>query len=135
MASDWSKSLGGRLLGAVLTVAGVIVVIWYWRLGPEQRADMWSAFRGALLWLGLVAVLPWALFFVPPRVIRAESNLASAVMLVAYLIADLLLALYLAGGMPDASWQRAMLVLGLLCAGVYNFVVCESIAQRAERTY
>ena len=132
MMNGLAKYVGGKVLAAVLTVAAILVVIWYWRLAPQDRAAMWGMVRGALLWSGLVAALPWALFFVPDRVVRAESNTASAVMLVAYLVVDLALALYLMGGFPTNGWHRAIVVLGLLCAAVYNLIVCEFLAQRTE---
>lgn len=128
------KYIGGKVLTAVLGVAAVVVIIWYVRMPEADRAAMWAAIRCALLWIGLAAVLPWATFFVPPRIVRAESNLASALMLAAYLVADAALALYLAGGLPAAPWHRVLLVLGLLCAVVYNFVVCDFIAERADES-
>ena len=132
MNNGLAKYIGGKVLAAVLTVAAVVIIIWYWRLAPEARAAMWGMVRGALVWSGFVAVLPWALFFIPARVVRAESNAASAVMLVAYLAADLAAALYLMGGFPRPGWPRGIVAVGLLCAAVYNFVVCEFLARRGE---
>ncbi len=93
---------------------------------------MWSVVRGALIWIGCVAVLPWALFLVPLRAMRAESNLVSALVLVGFLAVDVLLALYLAGWRVTQGWQWAALLLGFLCAAVYNFMVCEFLASRYE---
>ena len=132
MMNGLAKYVGGKVLTAVLTVAAILIVVWYWRLAPQDRAALWGIIRGAMLWLGLVAALPWALFFVPARVVRTESNTASAMMLVAYLVVDFALALYLIGGFPANGWHRGIVLLGLLCAAVYNFIVCEFLAQRAE---
>ncbi len=132
MIDGLAKYVGGKVLAAVLTVAAILIIIWYWRLTPGDRAAMWGTVRAALVWSGLVAALPWALFFVPARVVRAESNLASAAMLAGYLAADVVLAFCLAGGVPASGWRKGIMILGFLCAAVYNLVVCEFLAQRAE---
>jgi hypothetical protein len=127
-----AKFIGGKILTAVLVVASVVVVIWYYRLPLEDRAAIWTAGRAALVWIGFVLVLPWATFFVPARVVRADSNLASAGMLLGYLAADVAFALYLTGGTIGGTFQAAILILGFLCAALYNFLACEFVADRAE---
>jgi len=127
-----ARYVGGKTLGALLTVASILVIIWYWRQAPEDRDALWAMVRGTLIWLGFVAVFPWALFFVPARVARAESNLVSAALLAGYLAVEVVFALYLTGGRTGNTWQKAALILGFLCAAVYNFVVCEFLAGRSE---
>ncbi|HOW18846.1 MAG TPA: hypothetical protein PLC79_07400 [Phycisphaerae bacterium] len=127
-----AKYVGGKVLTAALTVTAALVVIWYWRLDPDARAAIWTTARLVLTWIGLAAVLPWALFFVPPLVLRAESNLISGLMLLGYLLLDVLAALWLAGWGADSSLAWAVMILGFLCAAVYNFLVCEYIATRAD---
>ncbi len=84
------------------------------------------------MWLGFVAVLPWATFFVPVRVAKIDSNLASGLMMAGYLAVCAALSLYLAGGIPEPGWQKAGLVVGWLVAAFYTYVVCEFIASKAE---
>ncbi|MGB9626874.1 MAG: hypothetical protein ACPMAQ_18635, partial [Phycisphaerae bacterium] len=96
------------------------------------RAALWTTARLVLTWIGLAAVLPWALFFVPPLVLKAESNLVSGLTLLGYLLLDVLLALWLAGWGAESSLAWAVMILGFLCAAVYNFLVCEYIATRAD---
>ncbi len=127
-----AQYVGGKVLAATLLVSATLVVIWYWRLAPEARADLWAMARGTLVWLGCVAILPWALFFVPARVVRAENNLVSALALAGYLAVDVALALYLTGAHIAGGWQTGALLLGFLCAAVYNFVICEFLAARSE---
>jgi hypothetical protein len=129
-----AKYVGGRTLTAVLGVSAILIIIWYWRLPLEARAELWSAARGVLIWMGFVAVLPWATFFIPPRVVRAESNLVSGLALLGYLTADVLFALYLTGGSFGNQWQTGLMLIGFLCAAVYNFVVCEFLAERSEES-
>jgi hypothetical protein len=78
MIEGVARYVGGKVLMAVLGVASVLVVVWYWRLPEESRAAIWTTVRGALVWAGFVAALPWALFFVPGLVVRAENNWVSA---------------------------------------------------------
>ncbi|HOA74574.1 MAG TPA: hypothetical protein PL151_18790 [Phycisphaerae bacterium] len=127
-----AKFIGGKVLTAVLVVTSALIVIWYYRLPLEDREALWLTARHVLVWIGFVLVLPWATFFVPIRVVRAESNLASALMLVGYLVVDIAFALYLAGGTVGGTFQAAILILGFLCAALYNFLACEFVADRAE---
>ncbi|MCH8966320.1 MAG: MBOAT family protein [Planctomycetes bacterium] len=86
-----------------------------------------------VVWIAFVLVLPWATFFVTPWCVSKESNAAAAIMLIAYVLIDALVALWLMGGVGGhngLAW--AVLLLGFLSAGVYNFKVCEYQAERAE---
>ncbi len=132
MVEGIAKYVGGKLVTAVLTVTVALVVIWYWRLEPEGRAAIWTTARLTLTWIGLAAVLPWATFFVPPLVVKAESNLVSALALAGYLVIDILLALWLAGWAVSGTFAVAAMILGFLCAGLYNFLVCDFLAERAD---
>lgn len=127
-----AKFVGGKILTAVLVVTSALIIIWYYRLPLEDRDAIWTAARHALVWIGFVVVLPWATFFVPVRVIRADSNAASAFMLLGYLAVDIAFALYLTGGTIGGTFQAAILILGFLCAALYNFLACEFVADRAE---
>lgn len=127
-----AKYVGGKVVTAVLVVASIIVVIWYYRLPVEARTALWASARDVLVWIGFVAVLPWATFFVPVRAVKAESNFISALTLVAYLVVDIVFALFLSEWSTGGAWQAAAMTLGFLCATVYNFVVCDFIADRLE---
>lgn len=126
------KYVGGKVLGAVVFVASAMALIWYWQLPPESKAAIWEALRDGLVWIAFVTVWPWALFFVPAVAVRAESNLFSALMLLGYWAADIFVALWLAGWRVSGALAWAVLSVGFLAAGVYNFVVCEYLACRAE---
>lgn len=132
MIEGIGKYVGGKVLTAILVVAVAVVVIGYVRLEPARREALWATVRAVLLWIGLAAMLPWALFFVPPLVVRAESNLVSVLALVGYLLIDVLLALWLADWSVSGTLAWAVLILGFLGAAVYNYMVCEFFAERAE---
>ncbi len=132
MIAGLAKFVGAKVLTAVLVVVGIMIVIWYWQLPAESKQAIWTALKLGLLWIGFAAVLPWALFFVPPLVLRAESNLAGVAVLLGYLALDVLAALWLAGWQVGSAAGWAVLILGFLAAGVYNFLVSEFVASRAE---
>ncbi len=133
MGEGFLKSTAGKIVSAVLAVGAIIIIVWYVRLTPAEKATIWSTARGVLVWTGCVAALPWATFFVPPWVVRRfDSNVASGVMLGGYLAADVALALGMVHGHETQGWHKAALLFGFLCAAVYNFVVCEFLAGRAE---
>ena len=124
--------VGGKVVTAILVVSSAGAVIWFWR-HPEQLETIWQTIKYAMVWLGFVIVLPWAGFFVTPWVVAKDSNAAAALMLLGYLLADVIVALCLLGGVfghGTLTWM--VLLLGFLSAGVYNFKVCEYQAGRLE---
>ena len=131
MFGTMGKYIGGKVLTAIL-VAGVLLTgIYFWQ-HPEQLKDLWNTIRASLVWLGFVAVLPWGLFFVPPLVIKADSNAAAAGMLAGYLVLDVLMAFWLGDPTDHSVLVLGMLILGFLLAAVYNFMVCDFLAEQAE---
>lgn len=132
MIETLGKYVGGKVLTAILVVTSAMVVIWYWQLPAEDKEAIWSGIKHALIWVGFAGVLPWALFFVPPMMVRAESNLISALGLIGYLVLDVLAALWLAGWHISGALTWLVVILGFGCAAIYNFVVCEYLAQKSE---
>jgi len=129
------KYVGGRVLTAVLVISSAAGIIWFWK-HPEQLQSLWRVIKFVLAWLGFAIVLPWALFFVPPWVIRKESNLAAGLMLAGYLLLDIVVALFLAGGVRGhGTLTWIVLLLGFLSAGVYNFLVCDYQAEKTEESW
>jgi len=126
--------VGGKVLTAVLVVASAAGIIWFWR-HPEQLQALWHIIKYVLAWLGFVLVLPWALFLVTHRVVKRESNLAAGLLLAAYLLADIVVAMLLAGGVRGHSTLTwIVLLLGFASAAVYNFLVCDFQADRIDET-
>ena len=132
MLTAIGQYVGGKVVTAVLVVASAGAVIWFWK-HPEQLEMIWRTLKYVVAWLGFVLVLPWATFFVTPWVVAKDSNAAAAAMLIGYLLADALVAFWLMGsvrGHGVLTW--AVVLLGFLSAGVYNFKVCEYQAARVE---
>lgn len=119
-----------RVVTAVVVVGSAIAIIWYWNLPDESKAAMWDTASGTMTWIGIALSLPWATFFIPARVVRVESNSASAVMLAGYFLADAGAAFWMAGGTPDAAWKLGVMIVGLLAVAAYNMFACNFIAER-----
>ena len=132
MLTSIGQYVGGKVVTAILVVAGAGAVIWFWR-HPEDLRTIWQTLKFVLAWLGLVLVLPWATFFVTPWVVSKDSNWAAALMLLGYTAADAIVAFCLIGrvsGLGGFTWM--LLLLGFLAAAVYNLKVCEYQAERLE---
>lgn len=132
MFTSIGQYVTGKVVTAILVVSGAGALIWFWR-HPEDLQTIWRTLKFVAVWCGFVLILPWATFFVTPWVVSKESNLAAGLMLLGYVLADALLAFWLMGGIGGhglLTW--AVVLLGFLSAGVYNFKVCEYQAERAE---
>ena len=132
MLTAIGQYVGGKVVTAVLVVSGAGAVIWFWQ-HPDDLQTIWRTIKYVLVWLGFVLVLPWATFFITPWVMSKESNAAAGLMLGGYVLADVVVALWLAGGVRGhGTLTWGVLVLGFLSAAVYNFKACEYQAERAE---
>ncbi len=123
--------VGGKVLTAILVVAVGGSVIWFYN-HPEQLENIWEVLKSVLVWLGLVLVLPWAGFFVTAWVVKKESNLAAGLLLAGLTAVDALFAFYLSGWSIEGALTWMVVLLGLLTAAVYNFLVCDFQAARLE---
>ena len=132
MLTAIGQYVGGKVITAILIVSGAGAIMWFWK-HPEQLETIWQTLKYAMVWLGLVIVLPWAGFFITSWVVSKDSNAAAALMLLGYLLADVIVALCLLGGISGyGTLTWIVLLLGFLCAAVYNFKVCEYQAGRLE---
>ena len=125
MFTTLGQYLGGKVITAILVVLGGLTGIYFWK-NPDDLATIWNTIQYALVWIGIVLALPWATFFVTSWVAAKESNAAAAAMLAAYVLVDAGVAVWLIGGVGSHSGLTwAVLLFGILTAGVYNFKVCE----------
>lgn len=120
------KYIGGKVLTAVLVVATICGAIWFWK-HPEHIQALWDTTKASLVWIGFVLVLPWATFFAVPLARKFDSNAAPAIMLGVYAAIDTLMALYLAEWQIDGVLTWAVVLLGLLSASIYNYLVSQTI--------
>ena len=132
MFATLAQYITGKVVTAILVVAGGAALIWFWK-HPEQLQAIWKTLKYVVTWIGFVLMLPWALFFITPWVVRKESNAAAGIMLAGFVLLDALVAFYLIGtvrGLGSLSWM--VLILGFLSAAVYNLMVCNYQAGRLE---
>lgn len=125
------KYVGGKVLTAILVVITGCGVIWFWK-HPEHIESLWEMTKASLVWIGFVLVLPWATFFAVPLARKFDSNAAAAIMLVTYATMDALAAFYLAEWHIGGTLAWAVVLLGLLSASVYNYLVAQTIDDRIE---
>lgn len=131
MLESVGKYVGAKVLSAILIVSSAGAGIWFWK-HPEQLETIWSVLKSVLVWLGLVLVLPWASYPLTKKVVATDSNRAAIALIAGLFVADGLFALYLSGWSISGALARMVVVLGLLSAAVYNFIVCDFQAQRLE---
>ncbi len=132
MFTTLGQYLGGKVITAILVVSGGLAGSYFWN-HPDDLALIWKTVKYAAVWIGVVLTLPWATFFVTPWVVSKDSNAAAALMLAGYSLVDVVVAIWLMGGVTGhggLAW--AVVLLGFLSAGVYNFKACEYQAERAE---
>ncbi len=131
MFATIGKYVGGKVLTAILIVASAASGFWFYK-HPEQLETIWSVLKGVLVWMGLVLVLPWTAFFATGRVVKQDSNVAAGLLLLGLVAIDVLFAMYLANWSVSGALTWMVLLLGFLCAAVYNFVVCDYQASYFE---
>lgn len=104
--------------------------------GERETAGFTGAIRrfsaGArvLIWLAVVAALPFAGWKVVQWSMKRDSNAASGALLVGLTAAGVLLTLLLLGFRIVGGWEIALVAVAAVLAIVYNFVACEWLAER-----
>lgn len=127
MIAQIGQYVGGKVLSAILIVLAGAMLIWAYR-NPDRLEAIGLTLRAAGIWLGFVLILPWATFFATRWVIAKDRNSAGALLLGGYFLADVAFALYLAGFQGHGTLTWAVMVVGFLAAGFYNFVVTDVLA-------
>ena len=126
-----AKFVGGKVLTAVLAVLAFGCGLWAWK-HPEEMAAFGHVLKYVVIWIGIALVLPWAAFPLVPWVVKRDSNVAGALLLGGLTALDAGVALLMSGVTQLGTLTWLVLWLGFLSAGVYNFLVCNFQAHRAE---
>ena len=136
---DFLKSIGGKIVGGAVAVVVIIsVVTWFTLSGAERRSILSDT--GAVLktigffigWLAVVAVVPWATFFLIGRVGRLDSNLAGAVLVLAYTGLEAVLLAWLFNWAVRGAGGWTFFAAATLLAGVYNLFACDWIEEKVN---
>jgi len=137
--TEIGKFLGAKVATAIIFVAVAVGGIWCWQ-HPEAVKAGANALKLTLVWIVVAAALPWSSYlFMKPllaRQARMQTSSGAAVLslivLGVYLFIEVVFAFYLAGWSVSGTLSWVVLVLGFSAAGAYNFVICESLARRAD---
>ena len=134
---DLLKGVTGRIVGGLVSMVVVIAAISWWRADPATRdavvsgAGSVAAATGRVLgWLAVVAVIPWASFFLIGRVARLESNAAGAALVLAYTAAEAAVLAWLFDWSIRGATAWVFFAAAVLVAAVYNLFACDWIAEK-----
>jgi len=135
-----AKTVGTNVLTVLATLAVLTGGYWCWQ-HPESVRQFGGVLFRAGIWLGLAAALPWSSYLFMRPLLQwqaamqstSAAHLLSILLICGYCLADTVLAWGLNGWqLFSGALSWAVVVLGLLAAGAYNFVICESLARHVE---
>ena len=121
-----------RVVTVAAALAAVIAGIAWYQADPSTRAALISNTGKGFAWFAIVALLPWATFFIIARVAKAGSNNAGAALVAAYTLLAFLLLGLLFGFADHGKTAWVFITTGTLAAAVYNLFVCDWIAEKLE---
>ena len=127
---DLLKTVTGKVVAGVVTLAVVAAGISWWQMDPATRQMLLSGTGKIVSWFGILLLLPWATFFVTTWVAKLESNAAGAAMVAAYTLVEAVLLAWLFNWHVNGATAWTFLVAGTLLAGVYNLLACDWIAEK-----
>ena len=130
---DFLKGVGGKVVTGLIALVVVGGAIWWWSMDPDRRDAVLGSVGRVSAWMGIVLLLPWALFWAIRWVARLESNAAGALLVIGLTAIELVgLAWLFEWRLFDGGVGWVYLTLGVLIAGVYNLFTCDWIAERLE---
>ncbi len=133
------KFIGKKTAAALIGVAVVLGGVWCWQ-HPEEVKAFGHVFKVTLIWLGIVAALPWSSYlFMRPLLEFQASRLSTSAaagmsfcVIAGFWLIDIILAFYLADEPITGTFTWIVVLIGFLAAAAYNFVICESLARHAD---
>jgi hypothetical protein len=129
---DLLKTIGVRIVTAVLVMAVLAAAILWWRMDDATQSAILGRIGRIASWTVAVAALPFVTFPVIGWVARRDSNAAGALLVLGYtLIEAAALAWLFDFAFPGrAAW--AAFAAAALVAGLYNLLVCDWLADKIE---
>jgi FAD/FMN-containing dehydrogenase len=127
---DFLKSITGKIVTGAVALAVVAAGISWWQMEEATREMLVNGTGKILAWLGIVLVVPWAMFFVIGKIARLDSNAAGAALVVFFTLVETVLLLWLFGWRMPGATAWTFVVVGALFAGVYNLFTCDWIAEK-----
>jgi hypothetical protein len=129
---EFLKSITGKIVTGLVALSVVAAGISWWQMEPETRQMLLSGTGKIVSWVGIVLVVPWAIFFIVARVAKLESNLAGAILVIVVTALELVVLGWLFDWSIPTPTAWTFVVLGGLLAGVYNLLTCDWIAEKLE---
>jgi hypothetical protein len=137
--ADAAKFLGAKAVGAIVTLAVIAGGIWCYR-NPDKLVAMGHVIKLTLLWAVIAAGIPWTSYLFMRPLLKFQSEqlsvrsaaVLSLAVIAAYTAVDVVFALRLGDFSQSGTFTWLVLLLGFAAAGVYNFVICESLARHAD---
>jgi hypothetical protein len=94
--------LGEKMLGWIALGLLIVLAIAIWRMDPVVRTAIWQGIWRTILWVVIVATLPWSARLFIRRILEVGSNWAGVGLLAAFVAVDLGVGLLMVSGC-DAS--------------------------------
>ena len=129
---DFFKTVTGKVVGGLVSLAVVIAGISWWRMDPQTRQMLLSGTGRIASWLGVVLLFPWATFFIIAWVAKKNHNGAGAVLVAAYTLMESLLLGYLFHWSLGSTSAWTFFLVGVLLSAVYNLLICDWLAEKME---
>lgn len=129
---DLLKTIGVRIVTAVLVMAVLGMAIAWWRLDDASQSAILSRIGRILAWIASVVALPFVTVPLIGWIARRESNAAGAALVVGYTLieAGALAWLFNFAIRTPGAWTA--FAAATLVAGLYNLLVCDWIADRIQ---
>src|SRR4051812_18517174 len=126
------KSVTGKVISGAVALTVVAGGISWWRMDEPTRQMLLGGTGKIVAWLGVVLIAPWVTFFIIGRVGRAESNVAGAVLVLAYTIIETALLGWLFGWSMPGPTAWTFFAVAALFAAAYNLFTCDWIAEKVS---
>jgi len=127
---DLLKNVTGKVASGAVALAVLVAGISWWRMDEPSRQMLLSGTGKIVSWSAVVLVLPWVTWFVIARVAKAESNVAGAILVLAYTLLEVALLGWLFGWSMPGVTAWTFFAVAALVAAAYNLFTCDWIAEK-----
>jgi hypothetical protein len=129
------RGIAGRLVEKILgwVALGLLIALGFaiYKIGPEGRQMVWNGVWKTIVWVVVVAALPWSARLFVSRLLEFGSNWAGFVLLAVFVLVDTVIGLVLLQHWPASAWGWVAGLAAVAIAGTYNFLVAEYLSEQA----
>lgn len=123
--------LGEKMLGWIAFALILLAAIGVYQMGPERRGAILDGIWHSLLWLAIIAAVPWSVkLFIKP-LLEVGENWVGLVLLAGLMLIDGIAGFLLMTGWPGGLWGWTAVTAALGIAGTYNYLVTAYLADMA----